>query len=75
MPQGHALLGAGGNEAACRLLGTAFDLLSGLAVEEAHPGFVEMSRAASLLSHRVRPSPTLILPMLHILQSGRYTHA
>ena len=52
--QGHALLGTGNNKAACTLLGAAFDLLSGLAVDEAHPGFVEMSRAASLLSHRVR---------------------
>ena len=52
--QGHASLNAGDNEAACVLLGSAFDLLGGLAMDETHPGFQEMSRAASLLSHRVR---------------------
>ncbi len=59
--QGYALLGAGGSEAACGLLGAAFDLLGGLAMDEAHPGFQEMSRAASLLSHRVRFRPVLHL--------------
>lgn len=53
--QGYKVLGAGQNEAACSLLGAAFDLLSGLAVDEAHPSYAEMSRAASLLSHRARP--------------------
>ena len=52
MPQGHALLGIGDHKAACSLLGAAFDMLSGLVVDEAHPGFGEMSRAASLLNHR-----------------------
>ena len=55
--QGHALLGEGHSETACGLLGAAFDLLGGLAMDEAHPGFQEMSCAASLLSHRVRSWP------------------
>ncbi len=65
--QGNALLGAEDNEDACTLLGAAFDLLNGLAVDEAHPGFVEMSRAASLLNHRASlPMPIQTCSMVRV---------